>query len=86
MQDPPIMTAVQFRMAKAAIGVSNPRMSEMTGLHRNTLNKADKGEATNATWALLRLTFEKQGVVFVDENGGPAGVRFESLNPSDAQK
>lgn len=77
-----IMTAAQFRMAKAAVGVSNPQVSAMTGLHRNTLNKADKGEATDATWALLRHTFEQLDVVFVEKNGGPAGVRFDGVRPS----
>ena len=77
MPKEPILTSAQFRMAKAAIGLSNPQVSEMTGLHRNTLNKADKGEATDATWALLRITLEKLGVMFIDENGGPSGVRFD---------
>ncbi len=73
----PTLTAEQFRMAKAALGVSNPEMSALTGLHRNTLNKADRGEATKATWALLRHTFESQGVEFISENGGGAGVRLK---------
>lgn len=71
-----ILSAAQLRMAKAALGLSNPQLSEMTGLHRNTLNKADQGKATSATWALLRLTFEQQGIEFIPENGGGAGVRL----------
>lgn len=71
------LTGSQFRMAKAALNLSNPQVAEMTGLHRNTLNKADKGEATNATWALLRLTFEQAGLEFIPENGGGAGVRMK---------
>lgn len=81
MAKKPILTAQQFRMAKAAFGVTNPQVATMTGLHRNTLNKADRGEATDATWALLRLTFENLDVVFVDANGGPAGVRFDGFKP-----
>ena len=76
MHDAP-MTGDQFRMAKAALNLSNPQVAEMTGLHRNTLNKADKGDATNATWALLRLTFEQAGLEFIPENGGGAGVRLK---------
>ena len=63
-----ILTAVQFRMAKAALGLSNPQVAEMTGLHRNTLNKLDRGEATPATLALVRHTLESAGIVFIAEN------------------
>lgn len=76
----PIMTADQFRMAKAAAKLSNPELAKLTGFHRNTLNKADKGEATDATWALLKYTFENlpnKSVEFISENGGGAGVRLK---------
>lgn len=63
-------------MAKAALGLSNPQVAELSGLHRNTLNKADRDEATDATWALLRLTLENAGVEFIPENGGGPGVRL----------
>ena len=63
---------------KAGLSMSNPDLAKITGLHRNTLNKADKGEATRSTWALLRLEFERRGIVFVAKNGGPAGVRFQA--------
>jgi len=36
------MTADQFKMAKAALGLSNPELADATGLHRNTLNKLDR--------------------------------------------
>lgn len=60
------MTPDQFRMAKAALGVSNPEVAEMTGLHRNTLNKLDKGEGKTSTVQLVRLTLEAQGVQFLE--------------------
>ena len=41
------LTAAQFRMAKAALGLSNPDVARLTGLHRNTLNKADRGVGLN---------------------------------------
>lgn len=59
----------QIRMAKAALKWSNTRLSEETGLHKNTLNKAENGTARPATLALLQSTFEKEGVLFVGENG-----------------
>ena len=76
MSPPPILTAVQFRMAKAALGLSNPQVSELTGLHRNTLNKLDRGDATQGTLALVRHALEAAGVEFIAENGGGPGVRL----------
>ena len=60
------MTADQFRMAKAALGLSNPELAEATGLHRNTLNKLDKGEGKTSTVQLVRLTLEVRGIQFLE--------------------
>lgn len=72
------MTANQFKMAKAALGLSNPELADMTGLHRNTLNKLDKGEGKASTIQLVRLTLEAQGVQFL-ESGDVAGGPGVSL-------
>lgn len=60
------MTPEQFKMAKAALGLSNPELAESTGLHRNTLNKLDKGEGKASTIQLVRLTLEARGVQFLE--------------------
>jgi DNA-binding XRE family transcriptional regulator len=60
------MTPEQFKMAKAALGLSNPDLAEATGLHRNTLNKVDKGEGKESTIQHLRLALEAQGVQFLE--------------------
>ena len=73
----PVLTVEQIRMAKAALGWSNPMLAEKTGLHRNTLNRAENGTATRGTLETLKSEFEKAGVTFVDRNGGPAGVRYQ---------
>lgn len=76
------MTADQFRMAKAALGLSNPELAEMTGLHRNTLNKLDKGEGKASTVQLVRLTLEARGVQFLEGGqiaAGP-GVAVKGAN------
>ena len=67
------MTPEQFKMAKAALGVSNPEVAEKTGLHRNTLNKLDKGEGKASTVQLVRLTLEAQGVQFLEAGQVAAG-------------
>lgn len=77
------MTSAQFRMAKAALGLSNPDVAALTGLHKNTLNRADHGTATNATWALIRLKLEGEGVEFIDDDGRAPGVCYAPPDQSD---
>ena len=67
------MTPEQFRMAKAALGMSNPELADLTGLHRNTLNKLDKGEGKASTAHLVLLTLEAQGVQFLEGGQVAAG-------------
>ncbi|MBL9062752.1 transcriptional regulator [Tabrizicola sp.] len=67
------MTADQFRMAKAALGIANPDLAEATGLHRNTLNKLDKGEGKASTVQLVRLTLEARGIQFLESGEVAAG-------------
>ena len=66
------MTPEQFKMAKAALGLSNPELAERTGLHRNTLNKLDQGAGKDSTVQHVRLALEAAGVQFL-ENGQVAG-------------
>lgn len=61
------MTPEQFKAAKAMLGLSNPDLSEVTGLHRNTLNKLDRGDGKASTVQLVRLTLEKRGAQFLHE-------------------
>lgn len=60
------MNAYQFKMAKAALGLSNPELAEHTGLHRNTLNKLDKGEGKASTVQHVRLALEGMGIQFLE--------------------
>ncbi|MDP5220921.1 transcriptional regulator [Ruegeria sp. 2205SS24-7] len=68
----------QVRMAKGALGMTNPQLAAETGLHRNTINRAEKGEGKLATFDHLRRYFEGEGLEFIPENGGGSGVRFKS--------
>jgi DNA-binding Xre family transcriptional regulator len=67
------MTPEQFKMAKAALGLSNPELADMTGLHRNTLNKLDKSEGKASTMQLVRLTLEAKGIQFLESGQVAAG-------------
>lgn len=67
------MTPEQFKGAKAMLGLNNPELAHATGLHRNTLNKLDKGEGKASTIQLVRLTLEAQGVQFLEGGQVAAG-------------
>lgn len=76
------MTPEQFRMAKAALGVSNPELADKTGLHRNTLNKVDQGAGKPSTVQHVQLALEALGVQFLEagETASGAGV---AVKPKD---
>ena len=84
MPDTARLTAEQVRMAKAALGLSNPSLAERTGLHRNTINRAEKGEGRAATFDHLRRFFEAQGVQFLDGGAVAAGPGV-AMKPRDAE-
>jgi DNA-binding XRE family transcriptional regulator len=67
------MNAEQFKMAKAALGLSNPELADKTGLHRNTLNKLDKGEGKASTSQHVQLTLEKLGIQFLESGDVATG-------------
>ncbi|MGV6840446.1 MAG: hypothetical protein ACWA40_09665 [Planktomarina sp.] len=81
------MNAEQFKMAKAALGLSNPELAEQTGLHRNTLNKLDKGEGKASTLQHVRLVLESMGVQFLDtgDTAQGAGVALRLDQPTLSQ-
>ncbi|MEO1026818.1 MAG: helix-turn-helix transcriptional regulator [Pseudomonadota bacterium] len=67
------MSPELFKMAKAALGMSNPELAEITGLHRNTLNKVDKGTGKASTIQLVKLTLEGKGIQFLEDGPVAAG-------------
>ena len=75
-----MLTPLQIRMAKAGLGWSNSDLAELTGLHKNTINKAENGTARPATLALLKATFEQGNdthfASFIAKNGGGPGIRI----------
>ncbi len=75
------MTPEQFKMAKAALGLTNPELAEITGLHRNTLNKLDQGAGKGSTVQHVRLALEARGIQFL-ETGGVADGAGVALRPS----
>jgi transcriptional regulator with XRE-family HTH domain len=77
MENPATITSDQIRMAKGALAWSNPDLSRISGLHRNTINRVERGKGARSTLELLRRVFEEYGVIFLPKNGGPPGIRFD---------
>ncbi|MEH6949988.1 helix-turn-helix transcriptional regulator [Nitrobacter sp. NHB1] len=65
-------------MARAALGWTVRDLAEATGLHRNTITNIEVGRYAGEpeTLNLIRRVLSREGVVFIEENGGGAGVRL----------
>jgi transcriptional regulator with XRE-family HTH domain len=70
------LTPAQLRAARALVSWSVEDLAEVAGVHRNTILRAEKGEATTPTMASMRLALEEAGVQFIPKNGGGEGVRL----------
>ena len=72
------MKASQVRMARAALKISVQDLADAAGVHRNTVWAFENGKYAGEpeTLAAIRKALEAAGIVFIDENGGGAGVRL----------
>lgn len=72
------MTSAQVRMARAALNWTVRDLADATGLHRNTITNIEVGRYAGdaATLAAIKEVFAREGVLFIDENGGGVGVRL----------
>jgi transcriptional regulator with XRE-family HTH domain len=70
-------------MARAALNWTVRDLAEAAGLHRNTITNIENGRYAGDpnTIALIRNVFVREGIEFIDENGGGAGVRLQNRNP-----
>jgi DNA-binding XRE family transcriptional regulator len=72
-----MVTPAQFKMARAAVSWTVREAAGRAGLHRNTIVRMEAGAvAEERTHVALRLTYERAGVTFLDDDGTGYGVRF----------
>lgn len=77
-----ILSPVQCRMARAALGWGVGDLARKAGVGINTVSRFENGsEAHGGTQRLLRGAFEAAGIVFIDQNGGGPGVRLRDRQP-----
>jgi len=71
------MLPVQCKMARAALGLGVRELATKAGVSPDVVFRLEKGEALHQrTGIAIREALEDAGVVFIDENGGGAGVRL----------
>jgi transcriptional regulator with XRE-family HTH domain len=78
------VTSAQVRMARAALNWTVRDLASATGLHRNTITNIEVGRYAGdpATLAVIKNVLTREGVEFIDENGGGAGVRLRKPGAS----
>ena len=72
-----IMSPVQCRMARAALGLGVRELAAAAKVSTDTVARFERGEdLKERTIEALQRTFEAAGIEFIDENGGGHGVRL----------
>lgn len=73
-------TVAQLRAARAMAKMTRADLARAAGVSEETVKRIENTEgrisANTTTVAALRSALGSRGVIFVPENGGPAGVRF----------
>ena len=71
-----MITPAQCRAARGLLNWKQKELAELTGVTAVTIFNFESGKTSphNSTLKLLRQTFEKAGVAFIDDNGG--GVKL----------
>ena len=71
------LTAIQCKMARAAIGLGIRDLAKHAGVSPDTVARFERGEDLKpATVTTIRRALESSGVEFIAENGGGEGVRL----------
>ena len=75
-----MITSEQLRSARALVKMEQKELAERTGISVPTIRRLEGASGILNTSAekmyILQKTFEEEGVEFIPENGGGAGVRL----------
>ncbi len=75
------MEGNQLKAARSLLGLSQAEVAAASGLSVPTVKRAEGNSALAASAeaiAAIRAALEAAGVVFLEENGGGAGVRLRT--------
>jgi len=72
------ITAIQSKMARAALGWSTSELAKRANVGVATVNRFETGQAVPipATVAAIQRAMEDAGIIFISENGAGPGVRL----------
>lgn len=78
-----MITAAQCRAARGLLGWSQQALSKTAGVGTVAVHQLESGasQPRRSTLEVVKRAFEDAGVIFIDENGGGAGVRLRK--PAD---
>ena len=78
MQVRRMITSAQCRAARGLLGWSQQQLAAEAGVGTVAIHQLENGtsQPRRATLDVVKRAFEAAGVVFIDENGGGAGVRL----------
>ncbi|XJV77194.1 multiprotein-bridging factor 1 family protein [Methylobacterium bullatum] len=80
------MSAIQCRMARAALGLGVRDLAALAEVSPNTVARFERGDGLyDRTVGALEAALEAAGVEFIPENGGGAGVRLKKRQDADEQ-
>lgn len=73
-----MLTASQCRAARALLDITQQALAEAAGVSESTIVDLEKQrrDLSTAKQQAVRHALERAGAVFIDENGGGAGVRL----------
>lgn len=78
------MIALQLKLARTALGLTVKEAASLTGVSHDTITRMEAGERLkDTTVAKVRSALEAEGVQFIPENGGGAGVRLRDRSKSE---
>jgi ribosome-binding protein aMBF1 (putative translation factor) len=79
-----MITAIQCKMARAAVGWGIRDLAQHAGVGVATITRFENEQvgANQATVEAIQRTLEAAGVEFIPENGGGAGVRLKKAAPA----
>ena len=79
------MTPFQCRMARAALDWSRADLARRAGVGMETIYRFERERAPHArTVVKIREALEAEGLLFLEEEGVPVGVRFTLVAPQKA--
>lgn len=75
---PSKLSGIQVRLARTYLGLTVRDIEEATGLHKNTIMKAEAGSATDKTLRTLRQYYHGKSIRFIrTEDDRSAGILYD---------